>query len=178
MMNTSAYNYEPVKSDNYYCLAALLETVFKTKGLQIDQKEIGNKLGIVLPSSDKNIDESKLGISIDEFKFNNFFKSSSLNYKATYIPANTIFDGELDEILDNYLKQNSHVIIAYNYDQLYGNIRSQIGHVSLVKEVKFGKVLLLDPGPKTFGEFSFDLDDVFEAMRFRNGGILILNSTT
>lgn len=177
-MSTSAYNYELVKSNDYYCLAALLETIFKTSGLQIDQKEIGNKLGIVLPDSDMHLNESKLGIPIDVFKFNNFFKTASLNYKAAYIPANTIFDGELDTILINYLEQNSHVIVAYNYDQLYKNIPSQIGHVSLVKEVKLNKVFMLDPGPTTFGEFSFGLDDVFEAMRFRNGGVLILNSAS
>lgn len=177
-MNTSIYNYQLVKSKNYYCLAALFETIFKTEGLQLNQTKIGNKLGIILPNSGVNVNEDKLGIQIDIFKFNSFFKSLSLNYIAAYIPANTIFDGELDIIINDYIAQNSHIIIAYNYDQLYKNIRSKIGHVSLVKEVKLNKIFLLDPGPKTFGEFSFDLDNVFEAMRFRDGGILVLNSST
>jgi hypothetical protein len=134
-MISSIYQYDPIESNNYYCLATLFEIILKTSGVHIDQNEIGLSLGISLPNTDDTLDKKKLGIAIDTNKFNAYFKSISIDLVADYIPINTIFDGELDTIIKKYLENHFHIIVAYNYDSLYWNTPSEIGHVSLVQNI-------------------------------------------
>lgn len=156
-------------------MAALLQSIFSIYKIEFNQHEIGKLLGGRTPLSSLEQDaELELGIVINCNKIDAIFKKKDLHLRSTFFPCSNIFDGELDLFIGANLGKGSHIIVAYDYAYLHKKKRSDIGHVSLIKEITPESVSLLDPGPEHAGEYIFRIDDLFIAMKSRNGGVLVI----
>jgi hypothetical protein len=121
-------------------------------------------------------DEDKWGIVIDKDTINNFFKKKNLPLIETYISISEIAEYNFYDILNTAILNNNHVIFGYDYNLLFKNIKSKIGHVSLISRVISDSIIeIYNPGPENWGLKQFKLDDLYYAIKAKNDGLWIIS---
>ena len=172
---------EYIESENYLCLATLIEIVLKDIGIRkYTRFDIAEELGITLPPSARGLvkgasyseDEFQLGIKIDSEKMNSFFDRNEINLHAKYTQATPYT--MLEEQISKW--NQCYVIFLYSYGELVGNSELQdVGHAALfISMPNQQEVRIYDPGPKDSGEKNVCCYRLEEAMYQRRGGYILL----
>ena len=173
-----------VKAENYFCFFALLEMVLQDMGyFDMDQIGIADFFEVVFPSnytvatrrcsySEKTWE---FGAHVGEKDINLFFTENNIRCSCFYLPINTISEVVFEDTINEMLQSKDYLIVTYSYGLLYRkhDLRD-IGHVGLLsKTLPSFKVEIYDPGPKNDGYRVVDGFDLYDAMRFKQGGIYL-----
>lgn len=174
-----------VKAENFYCFPALLEAICRCRYcVNIDQRTIGNKLGITVPDN-YNLEGNSVtvkrsgvmndwGVHVEELPLIAFFHSIGVEVEVNLQNINTIYEGTLALEINKMLQGGSDVICGFSYGELYGiDSLRQCGHVGLVVSVSaHGVVKFYDPGPRDVGMKEYDDLHLYDAMHVRDGFLL------
>jgi hypothetical protein len=171
-----------VRAENYLCFFALLEMILGDINISdFDQFSIADNFDVVFPEGYAKTakkcrfsDETKqLGAHIDDKVINSFFKSMGLPCSCAYIPYNYICELSFDEMLSEMIKTGVYIIAVYSYGLLNNDSETyETGHAGLVRKIiSSDEVELYDPGPKNNGYKTVRISSLFDAIRYRSGGI-------
>lgn len=171
-----------VIAENYLCFPALLEMIIcDAFDMNISQFEIGEHFGVVVPCGYKRIINNQLessssfdfGTHIDLEKIQEFFKKNRIKFKTNYYKINGVNDIFFADFIRKHLKHREYLICSYSYGILNGKENAnELGHVSLITDVNVNdEILIYDPGPDGYGEKLVNDFHLYDAIRYRNGGI-------
>lgn len=174
-----------VVAENYLCFLALLEMIIEDElGVTITQRDLAEEFGVIIPPGyELNItnkcygnNDNDYGVHLNETILNNYFEKKNISIRATYFHINPFEDLELDEYDNSELRRGKHIIYTYSYGDLFHeNDKLEIGHVALLWEVASeNELLIYDPGPRNAGIKKVNRHNMYDAMRYRHGGIYVL----
>jgi hypothetical protein len=178
----------------YLCFAACLQIAAKDGfGLEIDQVEIADRLGVVLP---EGFDASELvncGLSNIRFasdvgswgitprikEINNLLKLHGA-LECRFESISLFQDWEFEDRLIALNRSGHRPIVGFDYHSLWGGSapRNQ-GHCALVQHIgtqeRSFMVEMYDPGPDQAGFRTVDSESLYRSCRKKHGGIWSLN---
>jgi hypothetical protein len=180
-INESAY----IPSENYLCVASLLELVLYQFGYSVSRYEISNYFGVNLPigvtidkiSNYKNIDDPNFfGIVIMPNLINQFFECYNIMLTEDYISINTISEDSFVSLVDKKIA-NAFILCGYDYGYVHNEEKNLgIGHVSIISEIDDRYAIIFDPGPRNYGFKKIDSDRLFSGIRRKNDGLWCIYS--
>lgn len=174
-----------VIAENYLCFCALLEMII-TDGqkIKITQYKIAEKFGVTIPYNYKinvkNVNFScntiEHGVHITESALNDFFCKEKINLHAKYLQVNPYEELFIDEYENKNLRLNKYIIYTYSYGYLFHFPDAfDVGHVALLQDViSDHELLIYDPGPKNSGLKNVNRHEMYDAIRYRHGGVYLL----
>jgi hypothetical protein len=167
-------------SENYLCVATLLELILKNYGYNTDRYEIANYYGVNIPPDAKisNVqhyyhteDKNKLGIIMNSNSINDLFDHLSIKLTEKYISINTLLEESFVSTVQKMIEK-SYVICGYDYGYVFDEPRNIcLGHVSIITEITDDSVMIFDPGPRNFGIKKLDTYRLFCGIKNRKDGL-------
>lgn len=172
-----------VVGENFLCFFALMEIILNDIGISIyNQYDLANYFGVVLPVDYKikGVENVSYSTSEKEYGFhgrlqdiNVFLEKHDIPLTASYLAANP-FD-EYPGLM--YIPQKRYAIFLYSYGSLYKEASNDnVGHASLLIANEVGRrIKIYDPGPRDYGEKTFFVNRIYDAIYDNRGGIFIFN---
>lgn len=141
-------NYKLLNQEPYCCVPTILQTILRTKDINMKQTDIAQYLDLRLPESDKHLLTKYPFATIAENSYYEGCNVVDLN-KQLFIPLNLPFEevytkgsNELSTcniIINNFFKEGSHVATGVNFGKLMGNMENNSKHLVLVKDIELNK---------------------------------------
>lgn len=184
---TNGFQYELVVAHKFLCVPAVLSMIVATTDiLNLNQDKIAEYFGVNVPvGSDDGLinnvkqinDENSWGVVISNNEVNGFFEHFGIPLEEHFIHVNTIAEYYFEDLIKNLLEDKKHIICGYDYYSLnLQNANSmRIGHVSIIKAIKNGNIVIIDPGPKDPGEKIIKPEDLFFAIKRKSNGLWIIS---
>lgn len=177
---------ENVIAENYLCFPALLEMIIgDALKININQYEIAEHFGIIVPYGYKKIINNQkessspfdFGIKIDLNQIQKFFSLNNVLLNVEYYDINRIQDVYFSNFLKKHLKQKKYIICTYSYGFLNSKeYANELGHASLITDVNENdNITIYDPGPDNYGYKIVNEWLLYDAIRYKHGGIFIFS---
>jgi hypothetical protein len=167
-------------SEDYLCVATLLELILNNFGYNIDRYEIANYFGVNIPVDEKiskvqhyynTEDKNKLGIIINDNNINSIFNHFHIKLIEKYTSINTILEESFVSTVKKMMEE-SYVICGFDYGYVYDEPKNiRLGHVSIITEITDDNVMLFDPGPRNFGMKKIDTYRLFCGIKKKQDGL-------
>lgn len=183
--------YEIIRSAPYCCVCAVLESVIKRHGYNITQFDIANYIGLVCPSSDKDVISKKIhnihisddakdwGVHLGRDTINNLFRHYKIPLQEIFFSGNQFDEINLDSFFDA-VSDSYDIMLFISHGILYDIKQNfDVGHCILYVSRSGNKIEYLDPGPTNLGLNNKDLYDIFLSIKKREqigGGLSIIKS--
>lgn len=183
-------NYSIVKSAPYCCVPSCIEMVLRRHGYnEVTQYDIANSIGIyalrdddvTLPKELINVkytsDFNMVGMHLYKDTLNKCFEFFKLPFKETYIHWNEISDYNISALLSAISDKND-AILFFDFGYLFHEKNDLgIGHAVVFSSLnEKGDVSFVNPGPGFIGQGQASSDEVYYAIRARQGGISVISS--
>jgi len=167
-------------SENYLCVATLLELILKNFGYNVDRYEIADYFGVNIPFGEKinkiqnycnTEDKNKYGIIINQDDINNFFYHYNIKLIEKFISINTLLEETFVPMIQKMM-EDSYVICGFDYGYVYDEPKNKyLGHVSIITEITDDNVKIFDPGPRNFGIKYLDTYRLFCGIKNKKDGL-------
>jgi len=175
---------EFVVAEKRLCFAALLETMFKSFGVErLSQLDIAEYLGVTLPSNDlllRKIENVKLsdnpydwGMNPNHKELETLLLKEGINIEFQYIPAKSQEDWSFEDWIRTEIN-SSNIICTLEYNTTFDIADKNLyGHAILLNRVDGEAVEIFDPGPENAGIKKVPFYELFVASKRMNGGLWI-----
>lgn len=171
--------YEIIKSAPYCCVCAIIESIVKRHGYEINQYDIANYIGLVCPKEDlpiipneitnihTSIEAKDWGVHLKSDTLNNLFKHFNIPLKETFFSGNQVNEFTFESILEE-VSEEYDVMFFISHGTLYG-IKDNIdfGHCILYIQKQKDNIEYLDPGPINLGIQTKDIYDIYLSIKKR-----------
>lgn len=146
--------YTPITEKEYCCVPAVLQMIFKRRGLRRpSQEEIGWELGLTVPKEKAHLFKKVRSINRipkfgwgtktykKEYSINNYFLKKNLPLICNLYNLQNIRD--ISKFIIHHLQTNHDIIVYYNSQILFNHGDKE--HVSLIQEIDRNIITLIDP---------------------------------
>jgi hypothetical protein len=184
--NNPVLRYAGVVAARYLCLPAVIENVLI--GLNhtgLDQFEIAERLGVVIPEEGsiphitnyaRSSDSFRLGVSPDSEVLNYFFAEHGIPLCCGYHHHTLYEDWMFEAFVVKAHGKGEPVIFCFDYSLFSGQQGRRFGHSVQLLELQeeYGRVTMsvYDPGPETHGVKTVTAQDMYHAIKRITGGWL------
>ena len=169
----NGFVYPIIRGDNYYCVPTCIEMTILSMGYNIHLDEILPYFQIIT-DGDTSVD-NELGVHLNHGDLDNMFSELNIPLYEQYIPINQIAEYRFADFINGLLNSKAHVLCGYSFGSLFRDESLRdIGHASIILSVDGDYAKILNPGPKFVGINEVREDDLYTAIRCRQGGLWVL----
>ena len=172
---SNGYDYPYITGDNYFCVPTCLEMTAISMGYRVDSDKIRSYFPII--TQDETDVDNELGVHLSDGDLDKIFTEFQIPLFEQYIPINHIAEFQFTDLIVSLLESNAHILCGYSFGYLFhDNSLLNIGHASIILSVDGDYVKILNPGPKFAGINKVREDDLYSAIRYKQGGLWVLKS--
>lgn len=170
-----------VIAKEYLCFDALLEMIVTDVLLSFcfSQDYFAELFGVTIPIGEQttiknvkyseNIEEWGTNICVKDI--NDFFDKKPIPLRLSFIRSSYLNEMTFEDVIKSK-SRNAYIVFAFCYGVLYNEQRNNnVGHVSIFEAIdeRTDTIKIYDPGPRNVGSKVVKVDDMFLAMRRRDG---------
>jgi predicted HAD superfamily Cof-like phosphohydrolase len=160
------------------CLAVTLNQLFPKSNVSADIIDQWLPMPTRHESNMPLNKEREVGKGFREVEFAEKCLELGMPISVEYRQANTFEEWELEDILKDAAKKQAKVICTLSAGKLFGTSRLSLGHAVVLLALEGQRVSFFDVEANNFGFHKTSLEQLYNASRFRTGGLIILTKTT